>query len=102
MDMKLALAGVAIVVTGAIPFVARAEDTRTKVPVRSLEIGYRLDTGKLRARVNLVPGDAVDFEVSDKDREAFFNIAKVLSGGHARLSAELEDGKVAGLDIAVP
>src|SRR5258707_13483999 len=100
---KHAFVALAVLVAMAIPLKRiRAESTPTKVPVRTLDIGNRLDSVKLRARVNLVPGDAIDFEVSDRDREAFFNIAKVLAGGRAKLSVELEDGKVAGLEISVP
>jgi hypothetical protein len=70
-----------------------------KVQVKTLEFGYRLDTGKLRARVGLITGESLDFEVVD--REAFFGVANVFASGHARLAAEIETGKVVALDVSL-
>src|SRR5437868_5998201 len=91
---------VGLMILLAAPQRLAAENTPIKVQVKTLEIGYRLATGKLRVRVNLTSGDAVDFEPGDHDK--FLEIAKVFASGHARLYVELEDGKVASLDIAIP
>jgi len=80
--------------------VGGAEPAAGKVQVKTLEFGYRLESGKLRARVILTTGQSLEFEVLE--RETFLGVAQVFAAGRARLAAEIADGQVVALDVSIP
>jgi hypothetical protein len=96
------LAGLAVTLAAAVTPstpASRADSAVTPVQVKTLDFVYRLDADTLRARVGLVTGEAIDFDVTD--RETFLRVAQIFSSGRTRLNAQIQDRKVVGLGVTV-
>ena len=73
-----------------------------KLAVRQVEMGYRLGASSLRARLHLESGEAIEYELSrGTDVDYFFELTRVLSSG-GRMFAEVTDGELVSIQIAVP
>lgn len=102
----LGASGVAFLITillAASPRSLSSEPTVNKVPVRRLDLGYRLDDGGLRIRATLVTGLGVEYETRDAATiDALLRMAELHASRGTQLSAEiLSDGRFKGLDIAI-
>jgi hypothetical protein len=93
----------AVVLLAASPRPLSSEPTVNKVPVRQLDLGYRLEDGGFKIRATLATGLGVEYETRDAATiDALLRIAELHASERTQVFAEiLSDGRFRSLDVTV-
>jgi hypothetical protein len=95
------LASVALAV--ALLFTAGAGEPReivNKAVVKQMDVGYRLEDGRLTIRVTLDSGQALEHVATEPSAvDHLLKLAQLFSSGGARVFAEFQGGRLIALDV---